>query len=375
MNACLRFCHRINALAISHDQTYTIGPSKITIDLLLNNNRVYLTRMIGEKEQPRATAVDQPILGPRFSVVMPAYNAQGWIAEAVDSVIAQSVDDWELIVVDDGSTDRSAAIVADYTDPRVRLLRQPNGGQSAAQNRGLADARGEFVLFLDADDRLRPRALQHLVDILARRPDACLAYGSGTYISEAGEASPKKWKLTFSRKHSGSVLRHIVRRNFVAYPGATLIRKRAIERAGNLRTDLVLAQDWEFLCRLATVGEFVFAGPWVVLEYRVHPRSVSRSTGADPENQRAAIEAVFDNPVIRASLAEPMRNRLRRARWADAGLFAAVELMRVGHRREAREQLQGVLRLTPIAPKALILYVMTLPRALPRGLRAHLGIL
>jgi glycosyltransferase involved in cell wall biosynthesis len=306
---------------------------------------------------------------------MPAYNAQNWIAEAIDSVITQTVDDWELVVVDDGSTDKSAAIVADYTDARVRLLRQPNGGQSAAQNRGLADVRGEFVLFLDADDRLRPRALEHLVDILARRPESCLAYGSGTYISEAGEASHKKWKFTFSRKPSGNVLRQIVRRNFVAYTGAALIRKVAIDKVGHLRTDLVLAQDWEFWCRLATVGEFVFAGSEVVLEYRMHQGSVARLTGADTENQRAAIEAVFENPAIRKRLAKASLDRAQRARWADAGVFAATELMRAGQRRKARGELRRVLRLTPFASKAILLYLVTLPPTLPRRVRAHLGIL
>ena len=166
-----------------------------------------------------------------------------------------------------------------------------------------------------------------------------------------------------------------MRRNFVAYPGATLIRRTAIERAGNLRSDLVMAQDWEFLCRLATVGDFAFAGRRVILDYRVHRESVSRSTGAEPENQRAAIEAVFDKPVLQARLPEPTRRRLQRARWSDARIFAAVELLRAGQRAPARRELRQALQLVPWAVKAILLYVMTLPQSLPRSIKAHLGIL
>lgn len=312
---------------------------------------------------------------PRFSIVVPAYNAQCWISETIDSVIAQSVDNWELIVVDDGSTDRSAAKVSEYCDRRIRLMRQPNAGQSAAQNRGLAETRGDFILFLDADDRLRPKALEHLYGALARCPTCCLAYGSGVYMTEQGNTSNSKRKFTLSRKPSGNVLHLIVQRNFVAYTGATLIRKAAVVKAGGLRTDLVLAQDWEFWCRLATVGDFVFAGPQVVMEYRMHHASVARSLGADPENQRAAIEAVFNNPAIRERLDKNTLKIALNTRWRDARVFAAIELMRTGQRRQARTQLLQVLRRNAFATKAILLYIATLPSTLPRGVKAHLGIL
>ena len=93
---------------------------------------------------------------PRFSIIIPIYNEEAYLREAIDSVLAQTVSDWELLLVDDGSTDASAAICADYaaSDARIRMLRQPNRGLSAARNAGLAAAKGEWIAFLDGDDLL-----------------------------------------------------------------------------------------------------------------------------------------------------------------------------------------------------------------------------
>lgn len=99
---------------------------------------------------------------PRFSIIIPIYNEETYLREAIDSVLAQTVSDWELLLVDDGSTDNSFAICADYAamDKRIRVLRQPNRGLSAARNAGLAAAKGEWIAFLDGDDLLPPAALE-----------------------------------------------------------------------------------------------------------------------------------------------------------------------------------------------------------------------
>lgn len=109
-------------------------------------------------------------LPARVSIIMPCYNAARFIDEAIASVLAQTEASWELIVIDDGSTDGSAEIVRRFTDPRIRLITQANAGVSAARNAGLASSRGEFVAFLDADDRMRPDRLQLPLTILAGDP-------------------------------------------------------------------------------------------------------------------------------------------------------------------------------------------------------------
>lgn len=109
----------------------------------------------------------------RITIVVPAYNAAPWIAECLESILAQSFGDWQAIIVDDGSTDNTADIAAGYArrDGRIRLLSRPNGGPSAARNTALDAMHGRYVTFVDADDTIHPEALQRLIDLADRHPD------------------------------------------------------------------------------------------------------------------------------------------------------------------------------------------------------------
>jgi len=109
---------------------------------------------------------------PRVAIIMTAYNHGAFIAEAIESVLAQTYENWELLLVDDGSTDGSAAIVESFSDRRLRLIKQENAGPGAARNRGLREARGEFVAFLDADDEWLPNYLSDSVRFLAEHARA-----------------------------------------------------------------------------------------------------------------------------------------------------------------------------------------------------------
>lgn len=109
----------------------------------------------------------------RIAIVVPAYNAAPWLAECLDSILAQSFGDWQAIIIDDGSTDNTADIAAGYTrrDERIRLMSRPNGGPSAARNTALDIVTAEYVTFVDADDTLHPEALQRLMDLADGHPN------------------------------------------------------------------------------------------------------------------------------------------------------------------------------------------------------------
>jgi len=135
----------------------------------------------------------------RVSIIMPCYNAARFIAEAIASVIVQTESSWELIVIDDGSTDGSAEVVGRFTDPRIRLLSQANAGVSAARNAGLACARGEFVAFLDADDRMRPNRLHVPLEIFARDPSLDLVvHDFVRFEQDTGRYLPTQFELVTS---------------------------------------------------------------------------------------------------------------------------------------------------------------------------------
>lgn len=115
-----------------------------------------------------------------ITVVIPLYNKESSIATALECVLAQTYQDFEVVVVDDGSTDEGVAVVERYTDPRIRLIRQENAGVSAARNKGIAEARGEYVAFLDADDEWMPEFLAEIVALQREFPD-CKAQAT-TYV-------------------------------------------------------------------------------------------------------------------------------------------------------------------------------------------------
>jgi glycosyltransferase involved in cell wall biosynthesis len=107
----------------------------------------------------------------KVSVIIPAYNAQKFIKDTIDSVIAQTYPDWEIIVVNDGSTDGTPDLVIKEADNRIKMIHQSNGGVSSARNNGLKHATGEYVIFLDADDLLTPGFLTARVNFLTRIPE------------------------------------------------------------------------------------------------------------------------------------------------------------------------------------------------------------
>ena len=128
---------------------------------------------------------------PRISIVVPVYNSAPFIAATLESVIAQSFCDWEMVVVDDGSPDAAAVIVEEFCrrDPRIRLVQQANQGVANARNSGLAktDPRTEFVIFLDSDDMWQPAALATLLATLEAQPQAAGAHSIARTVDERGE--------------------------------------------------------------------------------------------------------------------------------------------------------------------------------------------
>jgi hypothetical protein len=130
----------------------------------------------------------------RVSVIIPLFNKERWIRRALDSVASQSYEDFEVLVVDDGSTDGSAQLVAGYGDERFRLIRQSNAGPGAARNRGIAEARGELLAFLDADDEWLPDYLHSSIRLLDGWGDEVASITSGYYEHPAGVTREAMWR-------------------------------------------------------------------------------------------------------------------------------------------------------------------------------------
>ena len=304
---------------------------------------------------------------------MPAFNTEAFIGEAIDSVLKQSVPDWELIVINDGSTDKTAEIIQEFKDPRIRFFSQKNAGASAARNRGIRESRSEMLMFLDSDDRLRSRALDVLGKALSASSKVCLAYGESVVMDEAGRVFGPEKGPAFSDRPSGNVLKSILQRNFML-PGAVLVRAVCLDRTGGFRNDLMVTEDWELWCRLASVGEFIYLGGKPVLEYRLRSDSTLRTHGnaTGHAKRMKCIEAVFSNPEITKHFKEKELSKLRRKRVAAAYGKLGAENLRRREWKQARYHLLKSLRHDPTSLREIILLGAALVRWMPYALERRM---
>jgi glycosyltransferase involved in cell wall biosynthesis len=207
---------------------------------------------------------------PLVSIVIPCYQQARFVADAVESALAQTWPAVEVIVVDDGSTDGCAEIVG-RRFRGVRVVRQPRGGLARARNRGLAEARGEFVAFLDADDRLLPAAIEIGLAALAREPRAAFACGRFRLI----EADGSPVRATPDGRAPGDAYAALLQSNHICVPAAVLFRRAALAACGGFPPGLDAAADYAVYLRLAARYPVAEHGR-VVAEYRHHAAGMSR---------------------------------------------------------------------------------------------------
>lgn len=258
---------------------------------------------------------------PRISVVIPAYRVAPYIEQCVRSVLAQTYPDFECIVVDDGSPDETGAIVSAIQDPRLRLIRQENGGVASARNTGWRNASGEAVMILDGDDFLTPSALARLIVSLDAHPEAVLVFGTILRTNEAGELESNQKALALHTYASGEILEEVVasRRTFFN-GGQMLMRRSAIAEVGGYDPALPFNEDWEFFCRLAALGPCIYIGPQEeVMRHRIRANSAAPTLSANWQNYVPAMKKVRENRM--------MEQRFGAGRWR--ALIAEAEAAHV----------------------------------------------
>ena len=207
-----------------------------------------------------------------ISVIIPAYNVAGFLREAVDSALAQTFRDIEVMVVDDGSADGSADTLRDLDDPRLRVIREGHAGSAAARNAGLRAASGELVAFLDADDRWAPQNLERQSAFLERHPEVDMTFGHSLVIDEEGRSLGFK-----SSSFAGPLsLRQLLRTNEIGNGSCLLLRREALDRAGWFDPKLSACVDIDVWMRVASLrpGNLV-AIPEVLTYYRRRKGQIS----------------------------------------------------------------------------------------------------
>ncbi|MGH9374517.1 MAG: glycosyltransferase family 2 protein [Vicinamibacterales bacterium] len=209
----------------------------------------------------------------KVSVIMPAYNVAPYISAAIESVCAQTVTDWELLIVDDGSTDSTSAIAGTYIarDPRIRLLHQGNGGISAARNRALRDATGEFLAILDSDDLWEPRYLEAQLGVFSRHPDVDIVTGNGWFLGGRRHGLPTR---PWPDSRPQPTLTEILGDDECIFI-MSIMRRRVYDTIGGFDERLRSNEDFDFWARAALAGFRFWRNDEPLGHYRRRPDSVS----------------------------------------------------------------------------------------------------
>lgn len=223
---------------------------------------------------------------PLVSVVIPVYNGEDFVEEAVESALRQTLRAREVIVVDDGSTDRTPARLARF-GTRIRRLRKPHGGTAGALNLGISRAYGEFIAWLSADDVFLPEKLALQVAAMAGHPDAGLCYTDWYVIDGAGRLTGRIGAPSLrTRKEAAAALLQSCCIN-----GSTvLVRREALARAGPFNEAYRQAHDYDMWLRLARDYRFVHV-PRPLIKYRWHGRNLSAEPDALAYNEEILANA------------------------------------------------------------------------------------
>ncbi|MCR4418630.1 MAG: glycosyltransferase [Clostridia bacterium] len=189
---------------------------------------------------------------PTVSVIIPTYNRAHLVGRAIKSVLNQTYQDFEIIVVDDASRDNTEEVVRSFNDPRIRYLRhEHNLGGSAARNTGIRAARGEFIAFLDSDDEWLPEKLAYQLAVFSEDHDCGAVYTELVWVSDDGPA-----RRVGTRAPEGNILKQLLGSNVVGTTSSVVIRRECLERVGLFDETLPSCQDWDLWIRIARLYRF-----------------------------------------------------------------------------------------------------------------------
>jgi glycosyltransferase involved in cell wall biosynthesis len=282
---------------------------------------------------------------PKVSVIIPTYNAASFIRQAIESVLGQTYPDWELIVIDDGSTDKTFEMVSPFRD-RLRYVTQRNQGRPQARNAGLRKAKGEYIAFLDADDVWKPGRLERGVGFLEQRPEIGLIHGEVEVINVEGKLMPKETEQTkkfyrIERKKGSGYLRLLDRS--AIFSSTILLRRECINRVGFYDTSFPIYEDYDWYLRFSLNFKIgLLDGPPVAC-YRIHDENVTRRY--DSKTIAEIYIGILEKQLARQG--EKLKGfELRKAQSHLLAKLAEFHLVR-HDKKQARSKLLDAFRLDP----------------------------
>jgi glycosyltransferase involved in cell wall biosynthesis len=229
---------------------------------------------------------------PKVSVVIPFYNAIKYLPETVDTVLQQTYGDYEVIIVNDGSTDNIEDWIRELAHPKVHLINQENQGCAGARNTGIQQSSGEYIAILDADDLWHPTKLEKQVNLMDRYPEAGLVYTWSDLIDEQGQIMGR----VFKPNAEGKVWEKLLEQNLVGGGSVPLIRRSYLDQSGLFDPNLLsFVEDWDLWLRIAPLAEFK-----VVKEALVYYRQLTSSASMDWSSMEKSYQIMIEKAFASA---------------------------------------------------------------------------
>jgi glycosyltransferase involved in cell wall biosynthesis len=303
---------------------------------------------------------------PTISVLMPVYNAQRYLAEAVESILNQTFEDFEFLIIDDGSTDRSRKILERYAaqDPRIVLISRPNAGFVATLNELLSKAKGELIARMDADDISLSDRFARQVEFLRQNPDVVCVGGAQDWIDEAG-----RLLLYHKEAEQDTEIQQqlLCGRTAINHPSA-LIRRAALLQVGGYDASLFPAEDLDLWLKLGEIGKLANLSN-TVIKYRQHSRSISEIKQLEQtQHRQKACEQAWQRRGIKGQfeVGEPWRpvDSLSRHRYM---LRYGWWFFNTGQRYAAVVYGLKAIQAVPSAPEGWKLLACALIKRLPNA--------
>jgi glycosyltransferase involved in cell wall biosynthesis len=313
---------------------------------------------------------DAPVT-PLVTVVLPVFNGGRWLRETLASVLGQEgFDSMEVVAIDDGSTDDSAAVIESVGDPRVRLTRRENRGISVTRNEAIRQGRGRYVAFIDQDDLWRPDKLARQIPQFEEDASVGLVHcqcarvdSEGRRISGGPIVSPDRL--------SGDVRRGMLLGNVVPGTAGVVVRRECFDTVGFFDEGLDGADDWEMWARIATRYAFRF-DPEPLAFTRLHAWNTSTDVDRMRSDGRKVQEMLFADPRMTEGLTDRERRRHRRRARGSLHGYCATWLIRTGRTRAAAADLARAVLYQPMKPRYLVLLLFSLVGWVPGVVRRRL---
>lgn len=255
------------------------------------------------------------MVAPQVSVVIPTYNSSKYLSQAIDSVLAQTFSDLEVLVIDDGSTDDTEQLVGRYSSP-IKYIRQPNSGVSIARHRGIAESVGRYVAFLDADDIWLPHKLERQLGELKNNPGFRACYSTFRVV----DANLRPLEINRVERQGSTLEDLLTAGNVVGTPSTVLCERALLLSIAGFDPDLSYGADWDLWIRLAVLTEFL----WIdepLINYRQHGNNMSRNVPLIEKDSLLLLEKGFAMSELPEALRSKRRSAIGRNYMVLAGCY------------------------------------------------------